>query len=293
VQVSSVHEGLLDVPERLRAYRVLYLADFTHLSDARIANIRQFVQDGGGLVASYGTSLFDAAGRRQERFALEDLLRVAPIKPASELAETLASYNSMTGGPYDLYLAERPQPALDTLTPLWSFLPVRALDGGEVWQDLVTGDGLRPILPGVVVSSHGRGRVVYCASALESLFLQQNSRAVADLLRSLVAKAAAEPPPYEVQAPAALIANLTAKGDTRVLHLTNWTGNKFERPGTNEYYLAPIENVRVRLTVPQRKRVRNVELLVEAPHSQQQTVSTLEVLLPRVEAYQAVRVDWE
>jgi hypothetical protein len=70
---------------------------------------------------------------------------------------------------------------------------------------------VRPILPGVIVSSHGKGRVVYCASALESLFLQQNSSAVGDLLSSLVAKAAPEPPPYELQAPAALIANLTAK----------------------------------------------------------------------------------
>ena len=104
---------------------------------------------------------------------------------------------------------------MKSLTPLWSFLPLKVLDGGEVWKEIVTGDGLRPILPGVVVSSHGKGRVVYCASALESLFLQQNSSAVGDLLRSLVAKAAGQPPPYEVQAPAALIANLTAKGDTR------------------------------------------------------------------------------
>ena len=258
-----------------------------------MANVRQFVRAGGGLVASYGSSLFDAAGRRQEQFALEDLLRVAPVEPAGELAETLASYRSMTGGPYDLYLAERARPALEALTPLWWFLPVKALDGGEVWKDIVTGDGLRPILPGVVVSSHGKGRVVYCASALESLFLQQNSSAVGDLLRSLVAKAAAEPPPYEVQAPAALIANLTMKGDTRVLHLTNWTGNKLERAGANEYYLAPVENVRVRFAVPKGKRVRQASLLVERPHHQQQTGSTLEVFIPRVEAYQAMRVDLE
>jgi hypothetical protein len=31
--------------------------------------------------------------------------------------------------------------------------------------------------------------------------------------------------------------------------LTNWTGNKLERAGSNEYYLAPVENVRVRLAV--------------------------------------------
>lgn len=293
VQVSSVHEGLLDAPEKLHDYRVLYLADFTHLSESRLANVRQFVRAGGGLVASYGSSLFDAAGHRQAQFALEDLLRVAPLEPAGELAETLANYKSMTGGPYDLYLAERSPAARERLTPLWSFLPVRALDGGQVWQDIVTGDGVRPILPGVVASTHGQGRVVYCASALESLFLQQNSSAVGDLLRSMVAKVAAEPSPFELQAPAGLIANLTTKGNTWVLHLTNWTGSKLERAGANEYYLAPVENVRVRFALPQGKRVGGVSLLVEAPHRQQQTGATLEVLLPRVEAYQAVRVDLE
>jgi len=199
----------------------------------------------------------------------------------------------MTGGPYDLYLADRQRPGLQALAPLWYFLPVKALEGGEVWKNIVTGDGLRPILPGVIVSRYGNGRVVYCASALESLFLQQNSSAVGEMVRSLVAKAAPEPPPYEVEAPAALIANLTAKDNVLVLHLTNWTGNKMERAGANEYYLAPVENVRVRLAIPAGKRVRGVALLVKAPYQQEQKGSTLEVVIPRVEAYQGVRVEME
>jgi hypothetical protein len=125
---------------------------------------------------------------------------------------------------------------------------------------------------------------------LESLFLQQNSSAVGDLLRSLVAKAAPEPPPFEIEAPAALVANLAVTGDTLVLHMTNWTGNKLERAGANEYYLAPVENVRVRLAAPKGKRVREVSLLVEAPYQKKGTGSTVEVRIPRIEAYQAVRV---
>jgi hypothetical protein len=215
------------------------------------------------------------------------------VEPAGGLAETLASYRSMTGGPYDLYLAPRPRPSLDQLAPLWSFEPVKALEGGEVWRDIVAGDGLRPLLPGVIVSQYGKGRVVYCSSALESLFLQANNGAAGDLVRSLVAKAAAEPPPYELAAPAALIANLTAKGDTTVLHMTNWTGNKLERAGANEDYLAPVENVRVRFAVPKGKRAGDVRLLVDAPYRKEQKGGTLEVTIPRVEAYQAVRVEWQ
>jgi hypothetical protein len=318
VQVSSVDETALDDAARLAPYKVLYLADFTHLSETRIANIKEFVRNGGGLVASYATSLFDARadrGNRQmvpaggglmpgfggsltdapsamlDRFGLEELIRAAPLQASGKLAEALANYRSMTGGPYDLYLADRERPDSQALTPLWYYLPVKALEGGEVWKNIVAGDGLSPLLPGVIVSRYGKGRVVYCASALESLFLQQNSSAVGDLLRNLVAKAAPEPPPYEVQAPAALITNLTAKGDTLVLHMTNWTGNKLERPGANEYYLAPVENVRIRLTIPGGRRVRRVALLVEAPYRKEQKGSILEVVIPHVGAYQGLRVD--
>jgi hypothetical protein len=316
LQVSSVNDSLLDHAEKLAAYKVLYLADVPYLSEARLANIRKFVREGGGLVASYGSTLFGAAAGRGnpaarsgggrglrvpagepaktlEHFGLEDLLRAAPNEPAGELAEVLSNYRSMTGGPYDLYLADRQRPELQGLTPLWYFQPVKALAGGEVWKEIVTGDGLRPILPGVIVSQYGQGRVVYCASALESLYLQQNSSAVGELVRSLVAKAGPVAPPYEVEAPAALIANLTAKDDVWVLHLTNWTGDKLERAGANEYYLAPVENVRVRLTIPAGKRVRRVGLLVKAAYRQEQKGSTLEVVIPRVEAYQGVQVEMQ
>jgi hypothetical protein len=289
VQVSSVQESLLDDIARLRPYRVLYLAGIPHLSALRLETVRQFVREGGGLVASYSASLFDSGGKPRERFALEDLLRVAPVEPAGDLAAVVASYTSMTGGPYDLYLAARERPG--TLTPLWHYLPVRALDGAQVWQDIVTGDGPRAILPGVVVSTYGKGRVVYCASGLESLYLQQHSQAVGDLLRSLVERAAPAPPPCQIQAPAALIANLATRGDSFVLHLTNWTGNKLERAGANEYYLAPVENVRVRFAIPEGRRVRRVEVLVPAPFRASRKAGTLEIALPRVEAYQGIRID--
>jgi hypothetical protein len=282
----------LDDPEKMREYRVIYLADVAHLSKTRVDNIRQFVREGGGLVATYGTSLFDSAGRRQNRFALEELLRAAPVEPSAELSQLLTNYRSMTGGPYDLYFAGRPSGSFEEITPLWWFEPVKALEGGDVWKDIVTGDGLRAILPGVIVSRSGKGKVVYCASGLESLFLQANQRAVGDLLAALVTTAGG-PTPYEINAPEALIANLTVKGNVRVLHLTNWAGTKLERPGANDYYLAPVENVKIRFHLPNRKKVRKVSLLVDAQYGTNQEGSFLEVTIPRVEAYQAVRLEFE
>jgi hypothetical protein len=288
VQVSSVPQAMLDEPEKLARYRVLYLADVPQLTPRRRENLERFVENGGGLLACYGTSLYGSAGERLERFDLEPLLRVRPAHPQGELADTLNSYRCMTGGPNDLYLT--PHAATDgPLVPLGYFEPVEALDGGSPAMDIVTGDGRRPILPGVVTSTHGRGRVVYQASSLESLYASTRQAVLGDLLRKLVEAAAATPPPCRVDAPPSLIANLTQHGNRRVLHLLNWTSDAENEAN----YLPPVEKVAVRMTIPDDLRVRRVSTFLKAPLHWKQSGRELEIRLPRVEAYQAVAVDFE
>ena len=288
VQVSSVPQSVLDEPAKMARYRVLYLADIPQLTPRRRENLERFVEKGGGLLACYGTSLYGAAGERLERFELEPLLRVRPAHPQGELAATLNSYRCMTGGPNDLYLTSHA--AVDgPLVPLGYFEPVEALDGGSTMMDIVTGDGRRAILPGVVTSTHGQGRVVYLASSLESLYASTRQAALGNLLRKLVEAAAGTPSPCRVDAPPSLIANLTQQGNRRVLHLLNWTGDAENEAN----YLPPVENVAVRMTIPDGAKVRRVSTFLKAPLHWKQSGRELELRLGRVEAYQAVTVDFE
>jgi hypothetical protein len=307
LQVSSVPEQLLDEPERLGRYRVLYLADVSHLSPGRVANIEHFVAAGGGLVASYTASLYGPKGERLERFDLEDLLRVRPARLEGELADTVASYRCMIGGPNDLYLVPAgvgaSQAAHARLVPLWYFEPVEALPGGTVEMDIVTGYGRRPILPGVVASRHGEGRVVYLASNLESLYGSTRQADLGNLVRGLVEEAAGTPPPCRVEAPPTLVTNLTQNGNRRVLHLLNWTGDTENEAN----YLPPAENVTIRMTLPEGLKVRSVTVFPDAtgrPDSGSGVAAKpappwgvsgreLNLVLPRVDAYQAISVDLE
>ncbi|MBI4876080.1 MAG: hypothetical protein HY822_15695 [Acidobacteria bacterium] len=286
VQATSLSESMLDDPARLRKYRVVYLAGTPYLSPRRVQNLKQFVDQGGGLLASYGTSLYDAAGRRQQRFGLEELLRVRPLVPRDALAETLQSYQTMTGGPNDLYLQSRPA---GRLVPLWYFEPVETLEGASVRDDIVTGDGRRAILPGVVTARHGRGRTVYLASSLESLALSANFSELGELVRTLIEYAAGEPPPYRVQAPPSLVCNLARNGRRLVLHMVNWAG---EAAGSAAS-LPPAENVTVRIPLPPGDGVRRVSSFIEAPFRHKRTADALEISLPRVEAYQAIVIELE
>lgn len=88
------------------------------------------------------------------------------------------------------------------------------------------------------------------------------------MIQKIIEAVSANELPYRLDAPSGLLANLAEKENLMVLHLTNWTGNKFEQPWINEYYLAPVENVRVLIQIPEHKRIKSVSLLVEADYEQ-------------------------
>ncbi|MCP5120221.1 MAG: hypothetical protein GY953_56210, partial [bacterium] len=64
----------------LSRYRVLVLADQEALSDEQLEQVRKFVSDGGGLVATGATSLLNEDHRQRRDFGLKDLFGVeAPV----------------------------------------------------------------------------------------------------------------------------------------------------------------------------------------------------------------------
>jgi len=63
--------------KNLSRYRVLVLADQESLDDAQMDLIRKFVADGGAVVATESTSLFDNWRQRRRDFGLKDLFRVS------------------------------------------------------------------------------------------------------------------------------------------------------------------------------------------------------------------------
>lgn len=87
---------------------------------------------------------------------------------------------------------------------------------------------------------------------------------MADFIKSLVEWAGAEPLPYLVDGPESLIVNTTAKGDTRVLHLINWTGDKSEQHGLSEYHIAPVRDVHIQMRKPAGREIGGLHLLLEA-----------------------------
>ena len=290
IQVTSALTFILDDPKKLSQFKIVYLADNVFLSDNQVTNLKEFVANGGGLIASYATSMYDKDGKRNTSFALADLLKVQPIDMPGELN----SYQAMLGGPNDLYLLSNNKKSLNPkwnnrLVPLWFYEPVKVENGGEVVMNIVTGDGNRPVLPGVILSHYGKGKVIYSASSIESLFQGNGNPVLKELIADLISIVAPASPTYTVKAPSALVANMAYSGNQYLLHLTNWTGNKFEKKQVMEDYIAPVENIQIELNFPP-ANIASVRTLNGSPFRLRKKPKSVEVILPKVGVYEGVLV---
>src|SRR5580658_2677750 len=75
IPFEMVHDQLLD-PAHLVDLKTLILPNVAALSDAQCEQLRAFVGNGGSLIATYETSLYDEQGKRRKSFALGDVFGV-------------------------------------------------------------------------------------------------------------------------------------------------------------------------------------------------------------------------
>jgi len=229
---------------------------------------------------------------RNASFALEDLIRVRSIA----LPEALKNYQAMIGGPNDLYYLKRegsgiPGSSWDNrLIPAWYYEPVEVLEGGEVIMDIVTGDGRRPVLPGLVLSRYGKGKVLYSSSSLESLYYSNGNTVIRGLIAEMISAVSPAPAPYSIEAPAGLITNLTQSGNKYLLQMTNWTGNKFEKKHVIEDYGSEVRKIVVRLPLPQGKNTGSVKSITGSDFTMQTRENILEISMPEAGAYEGIEI---
>ena len=298
VPFELVHEAFL-TPERLRQFKLLILADTAALSDGQCAAIRRFVEEGGGLLATFASSLFDETARQRPDFGLADVFGVSyagrvegPMQNSylsldaegGRRHEVLAGFGDterIINGVYRLEVrpsGEFPSPL--TLIPTYPDLPM---------------EDVYPRVPHTTtrelyLRDSGRGRVVYLPWDIDRTFWDVMCVDHLRLLQNSIRWATNETPPVVVEGPGLIDVTIWRQRSSLTVHLVNLTNPMMMKGPLRE--AIPVGPQRVSIRLPAGSVARNVQLLTAGSRPQVgHTSDRLTLTVPAIEVHEVIAID--
>ena len=269
IPFEMVNDRLLD-SEHLKPFRLLVLPNVPTVSDRQCDQLRKFVEEGGSLIATFETSLYDENGNRRSDFGLADLFGV--------------SYDGGVEGPMqNSYLRLKSDPATNKFHPVLKGLedayrlinaiyrikvkPVSAFPDPvtliPTYPDLpmehvyprVTDSGIRELY----LRETGNGRIAYFPNDIDRSFWQIMCADHGKLLGNTFRWALNEEPVVEVIGPGVLDVTVWRQVNSMTVHLVNLTNPMMMKGPFRE--LLPVSE-QVSIKVPQGVKPEEVHLLV-------------------------------
>jgi hypothetical protein len=305
IPFELVHEGLLDATH-VDQFKTLILPNIVALSDAQCAQIREFVERGGSVIATHETSLSDELGRRRENFGLADLFGVnfaGRIEPRMQNAYLRLEHEATQHHPLLKGLEDAPRiihgvsrievepretfpPMPLTLIPSYPDLPM------EKVFPRVEKTGVAQVFLRELGGADGkpRGRVVYFPWDIDRTFWEVLSLDHFKLLRNAVDWAANEEPSVTVTGPGILDVTMWQQKSSITVHLVNLTNPMLMKGPVRE--LIPIGEQKVRVRLPHGASLKKVHLLAaeKTPHVQRHG-SELTITIPSILDHEVVAID--
>ncbi len=301
IPFEMVHDRLLDI-ERIDGFKVLVFPNIAALSNRQCAQIREYVQRGGSIVATHETSLYDEWGERRADFGLADLFGASfdgaidarmqnsylrlEADPATGKRHPLLSGLEDTGRiingvsrVHTRTIRAYPNPPL-TLIPSYPDLPME-----EVFPRILKTD-----IPEVYVRETGKGRVVYFPWDIDRTFWEVLSVDHAKLLRNAVEWAANEPRPVTVTGPGVLDVTIWKQSSSLTVHLVNLTNPMMMKGPLREFLPTPPQKVSVRL--PDGAKAKKVQLLAsgQVPRVQESN-GAITLTIPSILDHEVIAID--
>ncbi len=241
--------------ERLQKYKVVILPNVRCLSDKEISLIREYVETGGNLLATYETSLYDKEGAQRDDFGLAEVFGChftgekintrkdcyqfifdpghALVKPDSTDTELL-----INAGYTLLCKPESTAKKICTYVPMVQNQPPE-----KAWTNEWTRD-----YPTVLENSYHRGRVLYFANQPDLVAFEMGHPDMRNLLLRSVRYLSGDSLAIETAAPESVHAGLTRSLDVNgeyIFSLVNTTSAPL-RPLRD---LIPVHDVKVSLNL--------------------------------------------
>jgi hypothetical protein len=300
IPFEMVHDGLLD-REHVDRFRTLILPNIAALSTAQCAQIREFVERGGSVVATYETSMYDEWGVRRADFGLSALFGVSYAGHEGPMLNSYLELQAATGGDASRALLNGFADATRIINGANQVL-VKAVDPRATVPLGVI--AAYPDLPmeaifrrsstteqgGAFMRQVGQGRVVYLPGDVDRTFWEILDVDHAKLLRNAVLWATDEPAPVTVEGHGVIDLSVWMQKDSMTVHLVNLTNPMMMKGPVREVF--PIATQTVRVMMPAGRRVTKARLLV-AGREVKHTVAGGDVVVqvPSIGVHEVVALD--
>ena len=296
---EMVNDRLLD-PEHLKPFKLLILPNIASLSSEKCGQIRKFVEDGGSILATFETSLYDESGIRRTDFGLADLFGVTfdknvegPMQNSylrlkedsatkhfhpvlKDLEDSFRIINSI----YKVNVLPRSSfPSPVTLIPSYPDLPME-----DVYPRIPETD-----IRELYLREAGKGRVAYFPGDIDRSFWQILSADHGKLLRNTIRWALNEEPIVEVKGPGVVDVTVWRQKNSMTVHLVNLTNPMMMKGPFRE--LIPVA-AQLNIKTPQGSRVTGVHLLVSGQQPAFEIKEELVILsVPQIYDHEIVGID--
>jgi hypothetical protein len=298
IPFEMVHDRLLD-PAHLAPYATLILPNVAALSDAQCDQLRAFVKDGGNLIATHETSLYDEWGVRRGNFGLADLFGVDwtgkaegrmlnsyirlehDALPHHILFTGLEDAPRVINGVARLEVAPRETFAETPLTliPSYPDLPMEKVYPRTAKTDI-----------SCLYLRQNAGRVAYFPFDIDRTFWEALCADHLKLLRNAVLWANTEAPVVEIRGPGFLDVTVWKNAGSITIHLVNLTNPMAMKGPYRDFF--PIGAQTLKLRLPSGVRANQVRLLVaDKSVAFELSDSVLTVTVPSILDHEVVAID--
>jgi hypothetical protein len=280
----------------LLPFKVLALPNVANLSEFQCAQLKAFVEKGGGLIATHETSLYDERGRRRDDFGLAGIFGASFAGSVIErqqnaylnledhshpLLAGLDFAGRMIHGVKRVEIRVAPGLRAPLMTvPTYPDLPMEEVYVRDMKTDIT----------GVLAHSYGAGRVVYFPWDIDRTFWEIMCPEHGVVLANAVRWAANEEQPLQVDGPGVLDVALWQQQASLTAHLVNLTNPMMMKGPVRDIF--PVGPQRVRVKLPGGAKARGVRFLVSETEAQwRQDAGWIETTTPAISLHEVVAID--
>lgn len=298
IPFEMVHDRLFDAAH-IDRYKALILPNIAALSNAQCTQLREYVERGGSIIATYETSLYDEWGVQRKDFGLASLFG--------------ASYTGKREGPMqNSYLKLEKDPKTGQFHPLLLGMEDAGRIINGVHRVRVTPATLSPLTviptypdlpmeevfarptnehdPGVYLNEIGRGRVIYFPWDIDRTFWEILNVDHAHLLRNAVNWVTRHDHPVMVKGQGMIDLSIWTQKDSLTVHIVNLTNPMMMKGPIRE--AIPLVNQKVSVQLPDSRKATKAHLLVAGSTVPfRQTGNTVDVDVPSINTHEVVALD--